>query len=693
MDTTSERPPKSERGIIPTRLRHRALTGLAIIAVWMAVFGVGLNRLIAPQLDDAAALGVSGRQQMLSQRISTMALRYASASSAAQRVESKGLLTEAVEEMTTAHLALTRGAPELGMAAPDSAAVRAHYFAEPVALDRRVKDYIAQAETLMGVPEAQLHAGHPVLVSMLESAQGPLLRDLHSVVDVHADEAASRVASLGLASGMFGLLTLALLVAEWVWIFQPMVGRFGQQLGAETEARAATAREQKLRRVLHSTRDALLPLDREGKLTDAVSDRADAWLPELGLGKPYWEIFAADEPGRAQAMAMEFEQLSDAFLPIELILDQMTHRVTVGERTLALDYRIIGEEDDPDGYLIVASDVTSQLHAKAERQATLERQTVLMRSLGNRDSFQSFVTEVGSLLRRAADESASPVVRMRHLHTLKGNFGIYGFSSLATEVHRIEERIENTDSIDSLVSDLTVSWEAAFARIEPHIKYREVGLWIAEDEYVQHLDSLQHEAPHEHLAEVVRMWRHEPVHRRLDDLGKHARRLAQRLGKSVEVSVDAPAKLRLPGSRYAELWSSLVHLIRNAVDHGIEEDWHRIELGKSQVGQLVFRAELQGQDLLMTLQDDGGGIDVERLVERAREAGAVIPEDPLELIFADGLSVREETTEVSGRGLGMAAVRAAVQSVGGELTVTTSIGVGTSFHVRIPVAEAGQSAA
>ena len=681
----------TEGGAIRARPSHRGLAGLVLLAVWTVVACVGLNQLLLAQEQSAATLRLSQHQRMLSQRVSMMALRYASSSTAAERVASKGLLTEAVSQMASVNAALRRGRADKVMPRPESADL-----IDPVSLDRRVEDYLSQADTLMQVPSSALRADHPVLLAMFGAAQGPLITDLHTQVDMHEAQAAARAASLGLASRIVGLLTLLLLAAEWVWIFRPMVRRSGLQLAAATQAQqAAVARERRLRRVLHSTRDALLPLDRDGRLTEGVSGHAEAWLPELRLGKPYWEILAPQGGACAQSMAMEFAQLTDAFLPIELILEQMTQRVTVGERSLALDYRIIGEESDPDGYLIVASDVTAQLQAKAEREAALERQTVLMRTLGNRDSFQSFVAEVGSLLERAVDSSAASVVRMRDLHTLKGNFGIYGFSSLATEVHRIEERVreERIDDISGLVAELAVLWEAALSRIEPHIKYREAGLWIAEAEYVQHLDSLQHETPHEHLAEVVRMWRHEPVQRRLEDLGKHARRLADRLGKSVEVSVEAPAGLRLPGRRYAELWSSLVHLIRNAVDHGIEEGWRRVELGKSEVGQLVFRADLQGRELVMTLQDDGGGIDIDRLVARAREAGQAVPEDPLELIFADGLSVREEATELSGRGLGMAAVRAAVQSVGGELTVTTSIGVGTSFHVRIPVAQGEKSAA
>jgi chemotaxis protein histidine kinase CheA len=137
---------------------------------------------------------------------------------------------------------------------------------------------------------------------------------------------------------------------------------------------------------------------------------------------------------------------------------------------------------------------------------------------------------------------------------------------------------------------------------------------------------------------------------------------------------------------------ALVHLLRNSVDHGIESPGSREALGKPRVGRLSIRVRADGDMLLIEVEDDGRGIDSEKLKESAvskkliapAQAAVLTERDALELIFMPGFSTRAEVTELSGRGVGMDVVKKKVEALGGSVSISTRVGRGTTMSLRVP---------
>jgi two-component system chemotaxis sensor kinase CheA len=135
----------------------------------------------------------------------------------------------------------------------------------------------------------------------------------------------------------------------------------------------------------------------------------------------------------------------------------------------------------------------------------------------------------------------------------------------------------------------------------------------------------------------------------------------------------------------------LLHLVRNAVSHGIERPDERRERGKPEEGTLTLRASASGDRIRLRVEDDGAGIDVERVARRARERGLLAADEALtadgllDVLWAPGFSTRDEADRTSGRGVGMDVVRAAVRALAGELTVETASGAGTAFTIDLPL--------
>lgn len=153
------------------------------------------------------------------------------------------------------------------------------------------------------------------------------------------------------------------------------------------------------------------------------------------------------------------------------------------------------------------------------------------------------------------------------------------------------------------------------------------------------------------------------------------------VGEDTEVDKTVLEKLSDP----------LVHLIRNAVDHGIESGEARVANGKSETGTVTLSAKHQSSNLVIEIRDDGAGLNAEKLKAKAIEKGILKPTTSLtdaeayNLIFASGFSTKAVVTDVSGRGVGMDVVKTNIEQIQGEILVDTAIGAGTTFTIKLPL--------
>lgn len=182
-----------------------------------------------------------------------------------------------------------------------------------------------------------------------------------------------------------------------------------------------------------------------------------------------------------------------------------------------------------------------------------------------------------------------------------------------------------------------------------------------------------------------------PVWQVFDRFPRVVRDAARSLGKDVELTLEG-REIELDRALLEQIGDPLVHLLRNAVDHGIESPEVRVAAGKARAGRLVLSASRDRSAVVIRVTDDGRGIDRARMLERGRAEGIfdesrtdLSDEDLLRMIARPGFSTAERVTALSGRGVGVDAVVSRVRSVGGSVELRSTVGTGTSITIRLPV--------
>jgi len=206
---------------------------------------------------------------------------------------------------------------------------------------------------------------------------------------------------------------------------------------------------------------------------------------------------------------------------------------------------------------------------------------------------------------------------------------------------------------------------------------------VSASDYAALVGTLSREGKSNALAELL-TWKLEPASRALGRLAEQARGLAARLGKG-DVNIDVQAaNVRLDPEVYGPFFSDLVHLVRNAIDHGIESPQER-PADKPPVGKMTFKVQTRDNRLVFEISDDGRGIDWAAIAALGASLGlpSRTPAERLAILCRQGVTTRSDISETSGRGVGMSAIKQRIDNMHGRLEVESS-GNGTKWTISLP---------
>jgi two-component system chemotaxis sensor kinase CheA len=301
----------------------------------------------------------------------------------------------------------------------------------------------------------------------------------------------------------------------------------------------------------------------------------------------------------------------------------------------------------------------------------VERLDVLLNLVGelvvSRARFVQLVTDMAPLFRKAA---------------------VGGRSGGTT--HSLREAVESiVRSASGPVDRAAAVCESQLEKLEEQGRMWEEG-HRRYAELVESVDHLTRVA--DSLQRGVLSTRMVPVGPLLNRFKRSVRDIANELGKSVTLEI-AGEKTELDKRMIDELGDPLVHLVRNAIDHGIEPADVRLRRGKPEIATVRLAASHRGNSVIISISDDGGGIDVERIRDRAvarglvssDQAATLSPRELIDFIWQPGFSTAAEVSNISGRGVGMDIVRTRIEALSGSIDIDSTLGVGTTFIIRLPL--------
>ncbi|MDD7403904.1 MAG: chemotaxis protein CheA [Butyribacter sp.] len=243
--------------------------------------------------------------------------------------------------------------------------------------------------------------------------------------------------------------------------------------------------------------------------------------------------------------------------------------------------------------------------------------------------------------------------------------------------------IEKLDVLMNLVSELIIAKNGLVSMSSANESRNDSGF----NEQIEYLESVT-----TNLHESVMKVRMVPIESVVNRFPRMIRDLNKKLGKKMELHMTGE-ETELDRTVIDEIGDPLQHLLRNAADHGLESNEERVALGKDEVGHIYLDAYQDGNNVNIEVRDDGGGINVEKVKNKAIEKGTITPEQAevmtdkeiIDLLFQPSFSTAEKITDVSGRGVGLDVVKTKIEGLGGNIECRSVLGEGSSFIIRLPL--------
>ncbi|OYP37901.1 hypothetical protein CGZ80_04025 [Rhodopirellula sp. MGV] len=450
---------------------------------------------------------------------------------------------------------------------------------------------------------------------------------------------------------------------------------------------AVKQRTASLQLVLDSTGDGIFTVDTDGRILPERSKAVVEWFGEPATDAKFWDYLAGDDQQLSDEFWMGFDQIVSDVFPFEVAAAQAPSQLDHNNRTYQLDYREVANDGVLCRVLIIVKDVTARLEAERAELAIKELQVVIGNLLKDRDGFCDAIRECNKLIDGV--KNASDLITSRRIvHTIKGNCAIIGFKSISKFIHELESVLEDENRMPSEleIESMREIWNDGLSRMGTFLDTCDQGIIQVTRAELEHVVELLHsKAEYSDILPFVEHCLLEPVDTQLKRLADHAARIALQLDRDIIVSTH-DGGLCIPGERLKSFWPTLVHVVRNAVDHGLETAEERTAAGKTGPGNLKFSSDVVNGWMEIQLADDGRGLDWDRIREKASNLNLPCEnkEDLIEALFSDGFSTRDQATDLSGRGVGLGAVKAACEELGGSISVRSKVGRGTTFTIRFP---------
>jgi len=401
----------------------------------------------------------------------------------------------------------------------------------------------------------------------------------------------------------------------------------------------------------------------------------------------------------------------------------LPHEIIVDGNYIQIDYKFINHptKQNHREMMLILTDITKQKVMEEQIQDEQETLSMIVKVVTQYNDFSDAVEgytafchkEVAKILAWECSVTEKISTLFIMVHTWKGTFGQLGMQHIVKELHALEEvlarlRAEEKTDINELIECfpaypgeklysclvddleiLTAILGNQFFLQKDRISIEKVKITKIQERVQALPDSLQKQA----VVVELQALNYKPFRELLQTYPAYVVELGARYGKEVESFEITGGTSLINPEIYHNFAQTLVHVFRNAVAHGLETNYERLEIGKQEKGNIRCEILESKEGFIVRVVDDGRGIDVEKMKKLAVEkqivdqetAQALSDEEARSLIFVDGFSSATCADDISGRGVGLHAIRKEVEKLGGRVGVASQVGIGTEFSFVLPL--------
>lgn len=469
--------------------------------------------------------------------------------------------------------------------------------------------------------------------------------------------------------------------------------------------------------MINSFDQGLLVFDQNFKCNPVYTKVCEKHFETKPGGKNFLDVINIVEEEKRKVFDRWKENLFTELIPFESIAELGPESFVIDEggerfKKISLKYFPMRNESEAvENIVVVATDSTAQEVSKERLQKEKDETARIVNIIENKEQFMAFLSDfeaMNNYLAKISHESetiSSGLVKSL-LHTMKGTAGVYHLSDIYQYIDKIEEKYQDKPDSDfesEVLTDLKLLNEfitERFNDLKSNLKVF-LGDQLVDgvrryEKRFDHILSMRKKFKTEDVSTLARLFdkyffRIE-AKQLLKGYSSVLQDLAVTLGKDVDELEIVGGDIRIHPTYYEKVFNTFIHILRNIVDHGIEEPYLREKLNKNEKGKVKIEVSIKEKELLLDISDDGRGIDLNKIRTRMEELGydqSIIKKEDSEIvnyIFDEGFSTKQISTDISGRGVGLFAVKLEIAKIKGTISVESSEGKGTRFKLRMPYA-------
>ncbi len=437
------------------------------------------------------------------------------------------------------------------------------------------------------------------------------------------------------------------------------------------------------------------------ELSVSLTDLVSSYMPQQKKSYLTGTLTLASEDGSVSAVvskidyelalnsgktlySVEYDLIHDIERQGNNVLDVFRLLWKVGEiLDCALDFEAVGSLDDPIGTGLPLRLIFAAPHESVNLETLFpynhNRVKVLVDPAVHAPKAEPFATAVVPL------EAVAPVQPEKEdSHAVKPQIATKASPSQPATTVAVEDSIRVNVGVLERLMNLAGELVLGRNQLRASISQNNSRALVTADQRINQITA--------ELQDVIMQTRLQPIGNVFSKFPRVVRDLSGALGKEIELDIRG-RDVALDKSLIEALSDPLTHMVRNAVDHGVELPEDRVRAGKTRIGTIIIDAHHEAGQVVVEIADDGQGIDAERIAQVAEAKGLVAqeqiqrmsPQDKMALIFLPGLSTAKALTDISGRGVGMDVVKTNLDRLGGKVEILSTQGKGTTFRIKLPL--------